>query len=92
MSRSLFAVLVGITSLAIAEEAQLVDAPKVTRDGESVRISFSVNAATDVEVAILHGDGKVVRHLAAGVLGGKNPPPRAIASRPLAGIDLGWQR
>jgi sugar lactone lactonase YvrE len=35
-----------------------------------------VSAKTDVEVAILDSNGKVMRHLAAGVLGGeKDPPP-----------------
>lgn len=75
MSRFLVVVLVGMTSLAVAEEARLAGAPKVVRDGDSVRISFAVSGATDVEVAVLNRDGKVVRHLAAGVLGGKNPPP-----------------
>ncbi|MEO2032739.1 MAG: hypothetical protein ABGZ35_11705, partial [Planctomycetaceae bacterium] len=34
-----------------------------------------MKSTTDVEVAILDAKANVVRHLAAGVLGGKNPPP-----------------
>jgi hypothetical protein len=62
-------------SAAIAAEPKFVEAPKVTREGERWQISFAVNLATDVEVAVLNRAGKVIRHLAAGVLGGKNPPP-----------------
>src|SRR5262249_42879821 len=46
-----------------------------TQAGDRVKIAFAVSAPTDVEVAVLDAKGKVVRHLAAGVLGGKNPPP-----------------
>jgi len=43
-------------------------------EGE-VRIAFTISEGTDVEVAILDAKGKVIRHLAAGVLGGKTAPP-----------------
>lgn len=36
-----------------------------TRDGK-VEITFAVSAPTDVEVAVLASDGKVVRHLGVG--------------------------
>ena len=49
--------------------------PSVTPDGAGAKIAFAVSGATDVEVAIVDAKGIVVRHLAAGVLGGKNPPP-----------------
>jgi hypothetical protein len=49
--------------------------PTVQRDGAQFRIEFAVAASTDVEVAMLNSKGEVVRHLAAGVLGGKLPPP-----------------
>ena len=50
---------------------------KVTarRARDKVEIAFAVSKATDVEVAVLDSGGEVVRHLAAGVLGGKRPPP-----------------
>jgi hypothetical protein len=38
-------------------------------------IKFALSAGADVEVAVLNAEGRVVRHLAAGVLGGENPPP-----------------
>ena len=38
-------------------------------------IHFELSRATDVEVAILDKNGRAVRHLAAGVLGGANAPP-----------------
>lgn len=62
-------------SFARAAEPKFVEPPKVTRAGEGWPISFAVDQATDVEVAVVNRDGKIIRHLAAGVLGGKNPPP-----------------
>lgn len=49
--------------------------PSAKKQGNQIQIEFAVAAATDVEVSILNGKGEVVRHLAAGVLGGKNAPP-----------------
>ena len=49
--------------------------PAAARAGEAVKISFAAAAPTDCEVAVVDGAGNVVRHLAAGVLGGKTPPP-----------------
>ncbi len=49
--------------------------PKVLGANGKRTITFAVNKPTDVEVAVLDAKGKVVRHLAAGVLGGKTPPP-----------------
>jgi hypothetical protein len=43
-------------------------------DGKAV-ITFTVSAPTDVEVAVLDARGKVVRHLAAGLLGKNAPAP-----------------
>jgi hypothetical protein len=45
------------------------------RAGEKVRIEFAVSRQTDVGVSILDSQGKVVRHLAAGVLGYRAPAP-----------------
>src|SRR5436190_996904 len=50
-------------------------APQAARTATGAEITFVLSAPTDVEVAICAADGKVVRHLAAGVLGGTNPPP-----------------
>ncbi len=54
-------------------------APKVERAGDHAIIAFTLKEAADVEVAVLDAQGKVVRHLAAGVLGGKNAPPGPLA-------------
>ncbi len=60
---------------ATAGEAAFSAKPAATKDGDKVKVAFTLAAPTDVEVAVLGADGKVVRHLAAGVLGAKNPPP-----------------
>jgi hypothetical protein len=64
-----------LTTHLFAAEVEFRTPPEVTRSGDGAFIAFEVSAATDVEVAILDAKGQVVRHLAAGVLGGKNPPP-----------------
>ncbi len=55
--------------------AKFVSAPRVKKKRGQVIIRFTVSAKTDVEVAVLDVDKKIVRRLAAGVLGGKNDPP-----------------
>jgi hypothetical protein len=47
--------------------------PTATPSGNQVKIEFTVDRPTDVAVTVEDGQGKVLRHLAAGVLG-KNPP------------------
>ncbi|MCG3178382.1 MAG: hypothetical protein BIFFINMI_00709 [Phycisphaerae bacterium] len=47
----------------------------VARAGDKVEISFTASAARDVEVAVVDKDGRVVRHLVAGLLGDNPPPP-----------------
>ncbi len=61
-----------------AGEVSFATQPTVVTKGKQVAIAFAVSAPTDVEVAVLGGDGKVIRHLAAGVLGAKNPPPEPL--------------
>ena len=58
-----------------ADKVAFVAESKVTRSNGKTAVSFSMKKPTNVEVSILDAKGKVVRHLAAGVLGGKNPPP-----------------
>jgi hypothetical protein len=65
-----------------ADAITFVKKPEVVKDKEPLepgenkfKISFTLSASTDVEVAILNNTNKIVRHLAAGVLGGKNPAP-----------------
>ncbi len=83
MNRCYPAIALAFISLAslsptASAEPRFATPPKVTRSGEGWEISFAVNQSTDVEVAVLDRDGKVIRHLAAGVLGGKNPPPQPL--------------
>src|SRR5262245_54166812 len=61
-----------------AQELQFQKPPTAVRqDGKTV-ITFTVSAPADGEVAGLGAAGKVVRHLAAGVLGKKTPPPEPL--------------
>ena len=62
--------------------------PAVTKTATGLRIAFAVTAPTDVEVAVLAADGTVIRHLAAGVLGGANPPPEPL--KPGLSQSLEW--
>lgn len=61
--------------------------PTASRTGDRVRIEFAVNRETDVAVAIEDAAGKVVRHLAAGLLG--NNPPKPFKAGSLA-QSLEW--
>src|SRR5262249_7185874 len=49
--------------------------PTATKSGDKLKIDFAVDRATDVAVTIEDGQDKVVRHLAAGVLGANPPEP-----------------
>jgi len=67
--------LVLFTQTAFSAELSFTQGPRAEKAGGKTKISFEVSRATDVEVAVLDADGKVVRHLAAGVLGPKAPAP-----------------
>ena len=55
--------------------------PAIAKQGDSViLINFTVSESTDVEVGIVNSAGKVINHLAAGVLGGKYAPPAPLVS------------
>lgn len=64
-----------LPALVWADKVEFSTPPEVTRDGDAFVLTFAVNRATDVEIAVLDAKDRVVRHLAAGVLDGKNPPP-----------------
>jgi len=66
-----------IAPLALAGEAPpgFTKEPTAVRVGANVKITFAVNRQTDVEVTVLDAKGEVVRHLAAGLLGGNPPAP-----------------
>ncbi len=61
-----------------ANGARFANGPSAARTGDAVKITFAASAPTDVEVAILDARSKVVRHLAAGALGGELPPPEPL--------------
>ena len=64
-----------VCSLAAAGEVTFSTKPTAAKADGKVRITFTVSGRTDVEVSVLDAQGKVVRHLAAGVLGGEKAPP-----------------
>jgi len=77
MRATLVLLLLAGTAAAMTVEPEAVKftkPPAATTVGEKTTISFAVSGKTDVEVAILDARGTVVRHLAAGVLGGENTP------------------
>jgi len=49
--------------------------PKVAKEGEKCLITFASKGKCDATVAITGPDGKIVRHLASGVLGNNAPWP-----------------
>ncbi len=55
------------------EVFEFAEKPKVEKRGDKWVVTFAAKAACDATVAIIGPDGKVVRHLAGGVLG-KNAP------------------
>ena len=62
------------------------------RSGPATRskIDFTVDRTTDVAVTIEDAKGKIIRHLAAGVLG-KNPPEPLQADSLAQSLDMGRQ-
>ncbi|MBI1246322.1 hypothetical protein GC197_00570 [bacterium] len=71
-------VLLAVGQFVSAENLRFVKEPELiaARDRSDWLVSFELSSYSDVEVAILSGDqSKVVRHVAAGVLGPKAPSP-----------------
>jgi hypothetical protein len=77
-----------LSSLAQDKTIRFVGPPLIEKSGKQWKIAFALSAPTDVEVAILDAKGKVIRHLAAGVLGGKNTPPEPLQAG--LGQTLAW--
>ncbi len=77
LAAGLAAWVVAATNLAEAgaPRPSFTRAPQVQTGPQGVCIEFAVDRPTDVEVAILDREGKVVRHLAAGLLGPQAPAP-----------------
>ena len=75
MRRLLFLAWLGLSSALGAEAPTFTSPPTASKEGRGVKLAFAVSKPTDVEVAILDAKGRIVRHLAAGMLGGEAPPP-----------------
>src|SRR5262245_27770413 len=60
---------------AAAADVEFSSPPQATRGADGVTVIFGLKGPGDVEVAVIDAQGRVVRHLAAGVLGGKIAPP-----------------
>jgi DNA-binding beta-propeller fold protein YncE len=60
-----------------AADASFASGPEVNSADGKVSISFEASKTVDAEVAVLDAKGKVVRHLAAGLLGEHAPSPFA---------------
>lgn len=54
---------------------EFVRKPSVVVEGDRVTVSFETKGYCDVTVAIENAAGKIIRHLASGVLGPNAPPP-----------------
>ncbi|MCX7590393.1 MAG: hypothetical protein N2255_02070, partial [Kiritimatiellae bacterium] len=67
--------LLAVCTTLTTAQPRFTQPPTVSREGQKVRIFFSVSEPAPVEVAILDKDGRIVRHLAAGMLGPNAPEP-----------------
>ena len=68
-------VVLAMAGSAMGREVTFAVKPSVTQEGTGTKIAFTAGATTDVEVAVVDGQGRVVRHLAAGMLGRNSPEP-----------------
>jgi len=67
----------GLDEFRVKREAvfEFAERPTLTRNGDQVTIAFASKGFCDVTVAVEDAGGRIVRHLASGVLGPKAPPP-----------------
>jgi hypothetical protein len=66
--------------------------PSIARKGDNVTIKFTSKALCDVTVAVENSAGKIVRHLASGVLGHNAPALAVIRSWPSGSARLAKAR
>jgi hypothetical protein len=69
------AAMLVLSSTLRAAEVRFASGPEATRVGDTVKIAFTLSAPTDVQVAIVDDQGRIVRRLAAGLLGKNAPAP-----------------
>jgi len=93
MGRSGFVILaislLGAAPSVPSEDVGFAQPPALSKKGNGAVVTFALSKSSDVEVAVLNGAGEVVRHLAAGVLGGKQAPPPPL--RPGLAQSLEWE-
>jgi len=77
-----FTILIGLFTAAVSAQVTFVQQPTMVSNGSGgYTITFQVSQNTDVEVSIVNvAQAKVIRHLAAGVLGTNPPAPLAANS------------
>ena len=71
------------------EPVKFVRPPTVVKEGGGVLVKFAVNTGADVAVYVEDAKGRIVRHLAAGMLGKNAPEPLAAGS---LAQSLFWDR
>ena len=74
----LYAVCVQLSAFAGADNGPFKSYPTIATLPVGVRITFEVAQPTDVEISVLDAGDRVIRHLAAGVLGGEFAPPEPL--------------
>lgn len=81
--------LIGFCLSSAWAVATFTSGPSFAAEGNGIRVTFAVSESADVEVAVVDpATGKVVRHLAQGLLGGQYDPPEPL----VAGLSqsLAW--
>ena len=63
------------------EVFEFAEPPRAARSGDQVTVSFAVTGFCDAAVAVANAQGRIIRHLACGVLGANAPEPFRKGSR-----------
>jgi hypothetical protein len=77
VSASAFASVADEFAVKRKEIFAFVAEPKLSRQGDDIAISFTAKDSCDATIAIEDESGRIVRHLASGVLGANAPHPFA---------------
>jgi hypothetical protein len=64
-----------VAKIKRAEIFEFTEKPHFKKEGDKFTLSFTSKAFCDVTIAIENTEGKIVRHLASGVLGANAPEP-----------------
>ena len=74
----MYVVCIQLSVFAATDNGPFKSYPTIVTLPVGARIKFEVAQPTDVEIAVLDARDRVVRHLAAGVLGGEVAPPKPL--------------